>query len=474
MKTRNNNLMKQSLFFWFQLASGPLAFVFLFFYLPQSEIFTTQIRQTLGLGTWMFFWWILEPAPLAITALLPLVLLPVLGIEKFSGVAHFYSSEIIFLFLGGFFLSRAIEKWEIHGWIAHRLLSRHQSNPRFLIFSIMALTAFISMWISNTAAALIMLPLGLKVGQNFGEKNATHKKHILLAIAYCASIGGLGTPIGSPPNALLFGYLRESHPELGVNFLNWILTAGPLVVVGIGVVWLVLISKMKFSGHSPKSENTISDSKPLTKDQLKVVVLFFLMVLGWTLGPFINKNLFSDSWIAILGGMGFFFFPAGSRKENKKILGPEDIDTQPWNILLLFGGGLALANAFEKSGLLNLVSNALPSLGIPPGLGTLFVLVSLLILLTEISSNTALAALFVPLSGVLAKGLGLSPIVVSFAVVASASLSFMLPMASPPNAIAFSMGKLKISEMIRVGWLLNLIFAVIISVFCWTYIPLLW
>jgi sodium-dependent dicarboxylate transporter 2/3/5 len=471
--------------------SGPGIFTITFLGLKNLSIGTSG-AFVLGTAFWMLAWWLFETVPLAVTAFLPLVLFPVGEILTFKELAGLYMSDVIFLFLGGFFLSAAVEKWHLHLWLSQHLVRFGGSSPRKLLYTFITATAFISMWISNTATTLIMLPLIKSLLRNSrddsqqSENKSEFSKALLLGVAFSASIGGLGTPIGSPPNAILFAFIKknpQSFPDL--SFSSWIFTALPFVIIALIALGFVLnlffIRKVDPRSFHAQFRNpagmiqTITWTTPMTR----VSTVFALMALFWILSPFFQVSFFSDAWISVVGAVFLFLTPTGeihaqsSKSPPKKLLSAEDFDRQPWNILMLFGGGLALSEGLQKSGLISWVSTASESLKVFPSFFILLIAVFAIIFMTEIGSNTAIAAIFIPLASALSAPLGFNGYSFLFAVTAAASLSFMLPMATPPNAIAFSMGHFNLKEMIKVGFVLDLIFAIIIALYSYFLFPFL-
>jgi sodium-dependent dicarboxylate transporter 2/3/5 len=463
--------------------SGPLLGVLTFYLLRDLPPMSHGSAAILGITIWMLCWWIFEVVPLAVTAFLPLITFPLLGIASFKDTAAHYTSEVIFLFLGGFFLSAAVEKWNLHLWFSQHIVKWGARSPTRMLSAFMIATTFISMWISNTAATLIMLPLVKSIlRHSSGEKQKSlFSKALLLGVAFAASIGGLGTPIGSPPNAILFAYMKKDPSIYGqVSFLGWTVVAFPLTLIALGL----LLAVFKFL-YFPKKENdkfleslqnstAFLQSIKWTPTMTRVAIVFGFMTSFWLLAPIFKLNLLTDAWISIVGGLTLFLIPSGvnaADKPQKRLLDSDDFDKQPWNILILFGGGLALSEGMAKSGILKLVSEYSTTISHWPLFLIIFVSVCALILLTEIGSNTAIAAIFIPLAGAMATSLNVPQASLLFAVTAAGSLSFMLPMATPPNAIVFSLGHFKLNEMIKVGAVLDLLFALLITAYCYFLLP---
>jgi len=427
----------------------------------------------LGCLAWMFLWWLFEVIPLGVTALLPLILFPALSVATTKAVAASYSAEVIYLFLGGFFLARAIEKWGVHHWLAHRAIGgRPYSAPTvFLIF--IGLTAFISMWISNTAAALVVLPLITTISHP--NPDFTHRTQLglKLAVAYAASVGGVATLIGSPPNAIMASVAAE---KLGIQigFLEWMYFGVPMATAGCLALWIYLaFFAFRLPSGQVLSAHQQSDDRSLNRAQQRVLMIFLLTVAAWVGQGFFATSFLSDASIAMIAAIFLFSCPSGI-KDGEALLTKEDLLFGGWPVLLLFGGVLALSMGMDQTGLGEKISQSLHGLSSFSPFLVLVLLTGALILLTEVSSNTAVAAIFVPLVLSLAPVVGLSNLTAMMAVTMAGSLSFMLPMATPPNAVVFASGGLKIKDMMKYGLALNLIFWFLVSALVWFLLPLVW
>ncbi len=461
---------------------GPLLFL-LGYYSLQHHNLGPAGGTVVGVLLWMLCWWLLEVVPLAVTALIPLLVFPLFHVLPFKDVASLYTSEVIFLFLGGFFLSTAVEKWNLHVWISQHIVKAGGSTPLKLVFSFMFATAFISMWISNTAATLIMLPL---VKSLLRHSHTQHKNEfsraLLLGVAFAASIGGLGTPIGSPPNAILFAYIKNNpttYPD--ITFLGWMVAALPMVVLSLFILGFLLnffyLRHLKSETFNElyKSRKDFITSQNWEPPMTRVATVFACMTLLWITAPLMGLKMITDAWISVAGALFLFLLPSGTNQADKKenILSAQDFDNQPWNILILFGGGLALSEGLQRSRLIEWISQSASFLHSVHPFAVMFLSILILILMTEIGSNTAIAAIFVPLAGALSTQLGLKDTSFVFAVTAAASLSFMMPMATPPNAIVFSMGHFSLKEMMRFGFVLDLVFGILIAIYCYFIFPYL-
>ncbi|HEY0922524.1 DASS family sodium-coupled anion symporter [Rheinheimera pacifica] len=465
--------MQFKLPFYITLLLGPLLFLLTLVSEPVFSGMSVNAWLITGLTCWMALWWITEPVPIPVTAMLPIVIVPLISLDTIGNVTAPYAHPLIFLFLGGFMLSIAMERWNLHKRIALLTMLLVGTKPSQQIAGIMLVTAFLSMWMSNTATAVMMLPIGLSViamQQEQGVSNDNFAKAILLSIAYAASIGGIATLIGTPPNALLAAYLERSY-QLQLSFSDWMLFGVPLAISLLLVCWLWL-TQFHF-----RLDNLPSvDSRALYRQKLSalgvmhnaeklVLIVFSLAAFFWVFrGPLSNISgiKLDDTLIAIFAASLLFILPV-SLKTGQRILNWEDCQKLPWGVLLLFGGGLTLATQIDNSGLSGYIATQIGQLG-SINLVLLIVLVTtVIIFLTEITSNTATAAAFLPLLGPVAVSLDTSAAMLVIPAAVAASCAFMMPVATPPNAIVFASGKLKIIDMVKAGLALNLAAIVLIT-----------
>jgi sodium-dependent dicarboxylate transporter 2/3/5 len=453
-------------------AMGPTLFIFLGFLFPLETI-SLQARIVLATLAWMFVWWLFEVVPLAVTSLLPLITFPVFDVANLKTVAASYSAEVIYLFLGGFLLARAIEKWGVHFFLARKVLGHESHSPQKALLMFIGLTAFLSMWISNTAAALVVLPLITTLKHPSAETSHRIQKSFRLAVAYGASVGGVATLIGSPPNAIMASIAQQ---QLGVkiSFLDWMLFGVPLAILGCLIIWIYL-AHFAYRIHSEEKINPISHdaSTSIGPAQKRVLMVFAVTVIAWIASGAFSSSALSDASIAMLAVIALFSLPSGEG-DQQRILNSEDLLYGGWPVLLLFGGGLALSIGIDRSGLGTLISHSLHSLSSLSPFIVVLAATGFLILLTEVSSNTAIAAIFVPLVLSIAPVVGLPPLMAMMTVTMAGSLSFMLPMATPPNAVVFASGGLSIREMMKCGLGLNILFWITISLSIWFLLPLVW
>ncbi len=437
--------------------------------------------RTAALALLLAVWWMTEALPLGATSLLPLVLIPLLGIAPGEDAAAPYANPTVFLFLGGFLIALAVERCGLHRRAALTILAAVGSRPRNLVAGFMIATAFLSMWISNTAATLMMLPMALSVvaleEPGSGEVRSEFGAAILLGVAYAASLGGLGTLIGTPPNALLAAYMAERFGfELG--FGRWMLIGVPLVLVSVPLAWLILtrlvcrVGDMPLVGAGTELDSARAALGPMTRAQWLVGGITAATALAWMFRPLLEGVVpaVSDTTIAVGGALLLFTVPVSWRRREFPLEG-HDIDRLPWSVLLLFGGGLSLAAAIQSSGLAEWLGTALERLGSLPAPFLVLGVVASVVFLSELASNTAAAATFLPIAGALAVGLGESPVLLVIPAALAASCGFMLPVATPPNAIVYASGRIPMSRMIRAGLALNLSMIAILTLAAFVLVP---
>ena len=430
----------------------------------------------LGTALWMMLWWITETVHLGITALLPLLLFPAVGVVGAKELAGYYSHPLVYLFLGGFVLALALEKSNLHYRIALWILRHTGTKNKGLLAGFMLATGFLSMWISNTATAIMMLPIATSVlGVLSEEKRKELERPILLSVAWAANIGGMATIIGTPPNMIFAGFMSE---QLGrtIGFMEW-LPIGLSASALLGVVAYLFLVRGLQSGSEEDAQKTRSwlDEEwstlgTLTSRQQRVAVVFVMTATLWILRPYLAGWFpalgWSDTGISLLGAFLLFSLRDGKQGD---VLSWEDTKELPWGILLLFGGGLALAGTLQSSTWFELLGQSLSSLEGLPIFMWLVVMAILGVFATEMLSNMALVSALLPLVYSLSSALGLDMVLMSLPLVLGSSCAFMLPMATPPNAIAFSTGKLQMSYMVSRGFLLNVVSVVFLVVITYAY-----
>lgn len=476
------------------LPGGALIFVGMLL-APAPSGLTDDGWHTAAVALLMAIWWVTEAVAIPVTALLPLVLFPALGVLSASEAAAPYANELIFLFMGGFFLAVAMQHWGLHRRIALGILSRVGTGPERVVLGFMLATAFLSMWISNTATAAMMLPIGIAVAGLFGADQEAGDGGgrslgiaLMLGIAYGASIGGVTTLIGTPPNAVFAGAADELL-GIQIGFTQWMAVGVPVAVVMLPLTWLLLVKILHPPGDLRGDAAEVLERErrslgPRSRGETIVSVVFALTALAWVLrapkdfGFFTMPGLqtwlpeLRDSTIAMAGALALFLIPV-ERRHRRFALEWSQARTISWGVLVLFGGGLSLARGMDRSGLADWIGGAVASLGdVPPVL--LFGAVALLfVFLTEVTSNTATATMAMPVMVGVAAALALAPIPLMATAAMAASMAFMLPVATPPNAIVFGSDLLTIPLMARAGFILNLLSVVVVTAAATLLVPLI-
>ncbi|MBC8319621.1 MAG: SLC13/DASS family transporter [Bacteroidetes bacterium] len=466
---------------------GPLLFIWITFFLD-LEPGKPAVTYTFGIAILMAIWWITEVVPLAVTALLPVVLFPVFGVMDGRDVSSTYFNSVIFLFIGGFLVALAMQKWDLHKRIAIKILLITGTSPARILLGFMLATSFLSMWISNTATAMMMVPILLSITKKLEEFIATKELNkytvgLLLGVAYSASIGGIATLVGTPPNlsfARIFQIMFPAAPE--ISFSAWFIYALPITIIFFIVTWLYLyfIYKPKNSLKALKEVNFRQQYKELghaTYEQKVVGIVFVTLALLWLTRAGLNigsfnvpgwSSLFSspsyinDGTVAIALSVILFIIPARNNK-SKKIMDWVTASKVPWNIVLLFGGGFALASAFKESGLSMWVGEQLASVGNVHPIIIIAVIAVTMTFLTELTSNTATTEMLLPVLAGMSVSINVNPLLLMLPATISASMAFMLPVATPPNAIVFGSNKITVIQMARTGFMLNVLGVIIIT-----------
>ncbi|MFB6248811.1 MAG: DASS family sodium-coupled anion symporter [Salinibacter sp.] len=443
--------------------------------LPAPAGLDAAAWRTAAVGSLMAVWWITEALPIAATALVPLVLFPLLDITGIDGAATPYANPLIFLFMGGFIIAQAMQVWRLHRRIALGIVTWVGVDPSSIVVGFILASAFLSMWVSNTATALMMLPIGLSIidltRDRLAERDEPMPPHfgvvLVLSIAYACNVGGMGTLIGTPPNALLAGFFSESY-GVEVGFAQWMMVGLPLVVVALPLIYTVLtrvypIELEELPGGADIIDEERAKLGAVSAAETRVAVVFGATALLWMTRPLLSDVVpgLSDAGIAIGAGLALFLIPAGT--EDRALLTWPDAEALPWGVLLLFGGGLSLASAISDTGLAKWMGRGVEGLSGWPILAVLVSTVALIVALTEITSNTATTAAFLPILGAVAVGLGENPFLLTVPAALGASCAFMLPVATPPNAIVYGSDLLTIPQMSRVGVWLNLLFIVVVT-----------
>lgn len=476
-----------------QLPKGLIIGLIVFFgiiVIPPPDGLEPAAWRALAVAVLMAVWWTTEAIPISATALIPLVLFPLLGIMPIREAAAPFANPLVYLFLGGFLIAAAMQRWDLHRRIALNIAVRTGAGPSRLVAGFMLATAFLSMWISNTATAMMMLPIALSViavvtGQtDEGETPArtVFGTSLLLGIAYAASIGGMGTLVGTPPNAFLSGFFSETY-GIEIGFAQWMLVAMPVVVILLPLCWLVLTQFVfrteqdiaQGTGHQVLREACDALGKA-SSAEWRIGIVFASVAILWMTRPLLSGvpglSGLSDPGIAIGAGLLLFMIPAGSASPRRALLVWDDTRKVPWGVLILFGGGLSLASAISKTGLAAWLGTQLGDASVLPPLLFIILIAGVVILLTEITSNLATTAAFLPVIAAVADGAGLAPLSLAAPAAMAASCAFMLPVATPPNAIVFGSERLVIHDMMRAGIYMNLLALLAIAASATILIPL--
>ncbi len=452
---------------------GIALFIELQFFGPQNAF-----MPVLALGAWMICWWVTEAVPIPVTALLPIVVLPLQEVMSLSEVTAAYSSPIIFLFMGGFMIALGLEKHNLHLRIALSILKITGSSGNGIILGFMLATTLLSMWISNTATAVMMLPIASSVIGLLSSKNSIQKNFalsLMLSIAYAANIGGSMTLIGTPPNVVMAGYL-ESILQYQMSFSNWLIIGLPVGFLLLMATYF-LLTRLLF----PNNLKSLPGSRAMIDEQLKklgritkeerfVIYIFLATAFGWIFKNQINDlfgiNLLTDHITAMIGGILMFSTPISIR-ESKYLMEWQDTSKLPWGILLLFGGGMALANGLAEVGLIDRIGEAMQSFSDINVLLFIVGVTGIVLLMTEFMSNVALVTILIPVIIGVAQGLNINPLLLVVPATIASSCAFMMPISTPPNAIVFSSGHISMKQMIKAGIWLNIFSIAFISVLCY-------
>ena len=468
------------------LILGPTTFIIVLnFFHPEG--IEKEANAILASTLWIAIWWITEAIPIAATALLPIVLFPLSGGLELSQTTSSYGHKFVFLFLGGFILAIAIEKWNLHKRIALHIINLVGTNIVNIILGFMIATAFLSMWISNTATAVMILPVGIAVvlqlqdnPNTIENENSIFSKALMLAIAYSASIGGMASLIGTPPNLVLAGVLEKSY-GIELTFAKWFSFGFPISITFLIIAWLYLtkfafkFELNEFPGGIAEIKKQLNKLGKISIEEKMVLAVFLITAAAWiSRSLFLNQIIPSidDTIIAIISATILFILP--SRNKNDSLLGWSDAVKLPWGILILFGGGMAIALGFENSGLALWLGEQHKLLETIPLIILLLVIIGFVNFLTEITSNLATTAMLLPVLVSLANATGINYNYLLVGATVAASCAFMLPVATPPNAVVFGSGYLKIKDMLKIGILMNIISIILLTLIVFFILPLLW
>ena len=467
---------------------GPLLFILIRLFLNPDGL-SDEANAVLASTLWIAVWWITEAIPIAITSLLPIILFPLSGALPLAETSSSFGHRYIFLYMGGFILALSIEKWNLHKRIALNIIKLIGTDVKKIILGFMLATAFLSMWISNTATAVMMLPIGIAIIKQMKDlksipekENFIFGKALMLSIAFSASIGGIATLIGTPPNLVFAGIIQELY-NVEISFLKWIIFGLPISVILLIISWVYLtrvafnFSQTNFEAGRAEIKRQLTELGQISYEEKIVLVVFIITGLAWISRTFF-LNLFlpslDDSMIALISAISLFLISTGKKHKDQKIMHWEDAVKLPWGILLLFGGGLAIAEGFQSSGLASWIAENLTQLNGFSLFTILLVAITAVNFLTEITSNLATTAMLLPILAPTAVMLGVHPYMLMVGATLAASCAFMLPVATPPNAVVFGSNYLKISDMVRVGVLMNIVSIIIIFLMVYFLLPVIW
>ncbi len=495
------------------LLLGPISFLGI--YITSPFELAPEAAAVFASTAWVVIWWVTEAIPIPVTSLLPIVLFPLTGVMTVGSATGPYADPIVFLLLGGFLIALAIERWNLHHRLSLLIIATVGTSGKGLVFGFMMATAFLSMWISNTATAMMMVPIGAAViveltaiggrrtppldredliepndpldvegellhqfdGGPFELPNTSFGLSLMLGIAYGASIGGAATLIGSPPNAVLAG-VAESSLGIEIGFLEWMLVGVPIAIVFLLITWLLLVVLLRPTidrqpGRTDVIEKQLDELGSMTTGERRVLAVFGLVASGWILRPFVLQPVFpmlTDAMIAIAGAILVFLVPV----DGERMLDWEYTSRVPWGVLLLLGAGFSIARGFQESGLDSVVADAITGFGITELTGMILLIATVVIFLTNVTSNTATASLFMPITLSIGLAIGVTPLTLMATAAFAASFAFMLPVATAPNAIVFGSGYMTIPQMAKVGFVITLPAILVIAAFSIWWIPLVW
>ncbi len=468
------------------LVLGPISFfLILSFFHPEG--LSKEANAVLATTIWIAIWWITEAIPIAVTALLPLVLFPLSGGLDLPTTSGSFGHKYVFLYMGGFIIAIAIEKWNLHKRIALNIINFIGSDIRKIILGFMMATAFLSMWISNTATAVMMLPIGIAIikqlrdnPDTIEDENLIFGKALMLGIAYSASIGGVATLIGTPPNLVLAGVVLDTY-GYEITFMQWFTFGLPISIILLFICWKYLtryafsFKQTEFPGGKEEIKRQLQLLGKISYEEKSVGFIFAFTAFCWITRSFLLKQFLpglDDTIIAICFAIVLFLIPARNRKE--QLINWEEAVQVPWGIILLFGGGMALAKGFEVSGLAVWIGSQMTSLSGLSIIVLILVLIAAVNFLTEITSNLATTAMLLPVLAPMALTINVHPFALMVGAAVAASCAFMLPVATPPNAVVFGSGYLRIPDMVKKGLFMNIISILILTLFVYFALPVLW
>jgi sodium-dependent dicarboxylate transporter 2/3/5 len=468
------------------LLSGPLAFILVLFFF-QPEGLNPEAKAILASTIWIAIWWITEAIPIAVTALLPIILFPLTGGLDLTQTTASFGHKYVFLYVGGFIIANAIQKWNLHKRIALNIIRIIGTNVVKIILGFMIATAFMSMWISNTATAVMMLPIAMAIvaqlkdnPNTIEDENEIFGKALMLGIAYSASIGGVSTLIGTPPNLVLAGVVEETF-GYEITFSEWFKFGFPISIILLFICWKYItgiafkFKQKDFPGGRQEINNQLKLIGKISYEEKLIAIVFSLTAFAWVTRDYLLKILIpviDDTIIAMVSAIIIFLLPTKDGK--RRLLNWDEAVKLPWGILLLFGGGMALAAGFKESGLALWIGNQMTLLDGVSLFLLVFILITSVNFLTEITSNLATTAMLLPILYPMAINIDVHPFILMVSTTVAASCAFMLPVATPPNAVVFGSGYLRIPDMVKIGIWMNIISIILLTFFVFYLLPLLW
>ncbi|MFZ1528047.1 MAG: DASS family sodium-coupled anion symporter [Ferruginibacter sp.] len=471
---------------WLSLLAGLLLFLFFLFFNPLG--LESNACKTLAVAALMISWWILEALPMPVVALLPIIFFPLMSVAKLDETAAPYANPVVFLFMGGFMIGLAIEKWNLHKRIALGIVKLTGTSGNRIILGFILATGFLSMWLSNTATTMMMFPIAASVIKVMSDNNYDEKGFrnfslcLMLAIAYASNFGGIATIIGTPPNVAFVGFIQKQY-NYTVQFSSWMIICTPIALLLMLSLYFISV-KILFPNRIQNDLETkqyikteLQNLGPLSVSEKRVLVVFIITAFLWISKDLINTIglvKLDDTMIAIFGAVLLFIIPAGIKDgQHQKLLDWEDTGKMAWGILLLFGGGIALANTLEKAGLISMLGKWLSHYAGSNILILIFMITVITIFLSEVMSNVAQVIVFAPVIAGMADALKIDPLLLGIPMTLAASCASMLPMGTPPNAIVFASGHIRLPQMIKAGFVMNIISIILITLFSYFLLPLL-
>ena len=444
-------------------------------------------QKVLAVAAVMVTWWVTESLPMPVVALLPLILFPLMKISTLKNTASNYGDPIIFLFMGGFLLGLAIEKWNLHRRLALSIVNKTGTSGNRIILGFILATGFLSMWLSNTATTMMMFPIAASVihvmRQHAPDKGniKNFSLTIMLVIAYASNFGGIATIIGTPPNVAFVGFIQDKY-NYTFSFFDWMLICAPVALLLLFALYVVLVrwmypNRIGSSGHMKAIiSEQLHQLGPMNAPEKRVLIIFTGTCILWIFKELINLLgliTLDDTMIALIGATALFVCPSGTKKESDStnLLQWSDTANMAWGILLLFGGGLTLASALDNAGVIRSLGQWIAGLSGEGGLLLIFIIVVVSIFVSELMSNIAQVIVFAPVIGGIADAMNINPLLLGLPMTLAASCASMMPMGTPPNAIVFASGHIKLGQMVRAGFVMNMVAIILITLFCWLVIP---